>query len=73
MSVADRHFVVRVDGFSTAFVLAPNHSKARAKVAYSLMNANYAYDFFDAVCMIRSLRLTDEPIGSYYSSLHSFE
>ena len=31
--VGDRHFVVYVNGFSEAFVVAPNHSKARAKVA----------------------------------------
>ena len=66
-----RHFVVYVRGFSEAFVVAESRAKARGKIAYSLMDAGYAYDFMDAVRMIQSLRLTDEKIGSYYSSINT--
>ena len=66
-----RHFVVYVRGFSEAFVVAESRSKARGKIAYSLIDAGYAYDFMDAVRMIKSLRLTDEEIGSAYSCINT--
>ncbi len=69
----NRHFVVRVDGFAEAFVVAPSHSKAKAKVARSLRDSNYAYDFWDGLCMIRSCRLTKESIGSVYTDYHAFQ
>jgi len=66
-----RHFVVYVKGFSEAFVVAESRAKARAKVAYALIDANYTYDFMDALRMIQSLRLTDEKIGSAYSCINT--
>jgi len=66
-----RHFVAHVRGFSEAFIVAESRAKARAKVAYGLMDAGYAHDFMHGIGMIKSLRLTDEKIGSHYSSINT--
>ena len=34
-----RHFIVRVKGFSEAFVVAESRSKARGKIAYLLIDS----------------------------------
>lgn len=57
----DRLFVVLVDGMGEAFVEAKDHSKAKAKAARSLCDANFAYGFWQAIKMIKSCRLSDEP------------
>jgi hypothetical protein len=62
----NRLFVIRTDGFDEVFVKAISHSKAKAIAARSLRESSYAYDFWDAICMIRSCRLSDEPPYSPY-------
>lgn len=64
----NRLFVVRINGFSECFVEAATHTKAKSIAARSLCNASYAYDFWDAILMIKSCRLSDEPRYSPYVS-----
>ena len=66
----NRLFSIRVKGFPECFVEAPTHSKAKAIVARSLCESSYAYDFWDAICMIRSCRLSNEPRYSPYVTHH---
>lgn len=56
----NRLFSIYVEGFPECFVEAPSHSKAKSITAYSLVDSNYAYSFWDAIRMIRSCRLSSE-------------
>lgn len=63
-------FSVWVDGFPECFVEASTRSKAKAIAARSLINANYAYNFFEAIRMIRKCRLSNEYRYSTYVLEH---
>lgn len=66
----NRLFSVRIKGFSECFVEAPTHSKAKSMVARALCDSSYAYDFWDAICLIRSCRLSNESRSSPYVTNH---